>query len=76
LGMLPDYNRYISLFFDKMQVKCTLMYLAGCDILTAKNQMGHADIKTTLAIYSHLDTYYKRKSMSKLDDFLNKQEAV
>ena len=50
---------------------CTLMYLAGCDILTARNQMGHTDINTTLGIYSHLDAVYKRKSMSKLDDFLN-----
>lgn len=50
---------------------CTMMYLAGVDILTAKNQMGHADIKTTLAIYTHLDSIHKRKSMSKLDDFLD-----
>ena len=49
---------------------CTLMYHAGVDILTAKSQMGHADIKTTLAIYTHLDSIYKRKSMSKLDAFL------
>ena len=50
---------------------CTMMYLAGVDILTAKNQMGHADIKTTLAIYTHLDAIHKRKSMAKLDNFLN-----
>ena len=49
---------------------CTMMYLAGVDILTARDQMGHADIKTTLAIYSHLDSIHKRKSMAKLDDFL------
>ena len=49
---------------------CTLMYLAGCDLLTAKNQMGHSDARTTLSIYSHLDAVYKRKSMLKLDDFL------
>jgi len=52
------------------------MYLAGCDILTARNQMGHADIKTTLAIYSHLDAVYKRKSMSKLDDFLDGEKST
>ena len=49
---------------------CTLMYLAGVDILTAQQQMGHADVKTTLSIYSHLDAKYKKKNISKLDDFL------
>ena len=29
-----------------------------------------ADVKTTLQIYTHLDSVYKRNSMSKLDDFL------
>ena len=48
----------------------TMLYFAGVDILTAKNQMGHSDIKTTLEIYTHLDAVYKRKAMNKLDDFL------
>jgi integrase len=48
----------------------TMLYLAGVDILTAKEQLGHADIKTTLEIYTHLDAIYKRKAMNKLDDFL------
>jgi len=50
---------------------CTIMYMAGVDILTAKNQMGHSDIKTTLEIYTHLDAVHKRKAMTKLDDFLS-----
>ena len=49
---------------------CTLMYLAGVDILTAQQQMGHSDVKTTLSIYSHLDALYKKKNISKLDSFL------
>lgn len=49
---------------------CTMLYLAGVDILTAKIQMGHADIRTTLEIYTHLDSIHKRKSMSKLDAYL------
>jgi len=40
------------------------MYLSGVDILTAMQQPGHADIKTTLAIYSHLDKKFKRKSIA------------
>lgn len=49
----------------------TLLYFAGVDILTAKAQLGHADIKTTLEIYTHLDRQYKRKAIDKLDKFLN-----
>jgi integrase len=50
----------------------TMLYLAGVDILTAKVQLGHSDIKTTLDIYTHLDAKYKRKSMNKLDRYLKK----
>ena len=52
----------------------TLLYLAGVDVLTARDQLGHADIKTTLGIYTHLDKIYKRKSMSKLDNYLDPKE--
>lgn len=54
----------------------TLLYLSGVDVLTAKEQLGHSDIKTTLQIYTHLDKQFKRKSMSKLDDYLeNKSQC-
>ena len=53
----------------------TLLYLAGVDVLTAKDQLGHSDIKTTLAIYTHLDKIYKRKSMAKLDNYLNPKKS-
>ena len=49
---------------------CTLLYHAGIDVLTAMKQMGHADVNTTLSIYTHLDSIYKRKAMSKLDTLL------
>lgn len=48
----------------------TMLYFAGVDVLTAKEQLGHSDIKTTLEIYTHLDAAYKRKAMNKLDDYL------
>ncbi|MCL2636925.1 MAG: site-specific integrase [Oscillospiraceae bacterium] len=54
----------------------TMMYFAGVDILTAKEQAGHADIKTTMAIYTHLDKQFKKNSMSKLDDFLMKNKLA
>ena len=50
----------------------SMLYKAGVDVLTAKDQLGHSDIKTTLNIYTHLDSIYKLHSMSKLDDYLTK----
>ncbi len=48
----------------------TMLYHAGVDVLTAKEQLGHSDIKTTLEIYTHLDAVHKRRSMDKLDAYL------
>ena len=45
--------------------------MSGVDILTAKELAGHSDIKTTMEIYTHLDKKLKRKSVSKLDEYLN-----
>ena len=51
----------------------TMMYLSGIDALTAKEQAGHADIKTTLEIYTHLDKEHKKNSIAKLDTFISKE---
>jgi integrase len=48
------------------------MYEAGIDALTAKEQLGHADIKTTLSIYTHLSNQHKETQVNKLDAFLQK----
>ena len=49
---------------------CTLLYLSGVDVVQACAQMGHADVSTTLRIYTHLDSIHKRKSVDKLDEYL------
>lgn len=49
----------------------TMMYMAGVDILTAKEQAGHKDIQTTMEIYTHLDEQFKIKNITKLNDYLN-----
>ncbi len=55
---------------------CTIMFEAGIDALTAKEQLGHADIKTTLSIYTHLSTQHKEIQVNKLDDFLKSGSKV
>ena len=54
----------------------SLLYKAGIDVLTAKSQLGHADIKTTLNIYTHLDAKFKLNSMAKLNDYLSTNNAT
>lgn len=49
---------------------CTIMYEANIDAMTAKEQMGHADIQTTLSIYTHLSSQHKEQQINKLDAFL------
>ena len=51
---------------------CTIMFEAGIDALTAKEQLGHSDIKTTLSIYTHLSAQHKELQVNKLDTFLQK----
>jgi len=51
---------------------CTIMFEAGIDALTAKEQLGHSDIKTTLSIYTHLSAQHKATQVNKLDAFLEK----
>lgn len=50
---------------------CTMMYEAGVDLYTAKEQMGHADVQTTLNIYTHLQKAHQEKNIAKLDDYLD-----
>ena len=51
---------------------CTTMFEAGVDAMTAKDQMGHADIQTTMSIYTHLSEQHKEKQANKLDAFYKK----
>lgn len=48
----------------------TLLYMSGVDVLTAKEQAGHADIKTTMEIYTHLDSEFKKHNINKLDEYI------
>ena len=54
----------------------TMMYQAGVDVLTAKEQAGHADIQTTLSIYTHLDRTHKRRQMDKLDEYIKEKSSL
>ena len=48
----------------------TNMILAGIDAVTVKEQLGHANIQTTLNIYTHVTAEHKQTQINKLDSFL------
>ena len=49
---------------------CTLLYQAGVDVLTARDQMGHASVQVTQEIYTHLDEKHKAQKMEAFDAYL------
>ena len=49
---------------------CTMMFEAGMSALSAREQMGHADIQTTLSIYTHLSNQQKVNDAKKFDELL------
>lgn len=54
----------------------SILYEAGVDVLTAKEFLGHADVQTTLNIYTHLNKDKKKKETSKLNSFLNTSQML
>lgn len=58
---------------DLRHTFATILYESGTDVLVAKEQLGHSDVRTTLSIYTHLSAEHQERSVSKLNDFL---EAV
>lgn len=47
----------------------TMLFEAEVDVYTAKDLMGHADIETTMAIYTHLRNKKKMSSLDKLQEY-------
>lgn len=49
----------------------TILFEADVDVYTAKRLLGHADIKTTMAIYTHLREKKKQESVDKLKAYVS-----
>ena len=49
----------------------TILYDAEVDVLTAQKLLGHADVKTTLEIYTHLSKEKEAHNIDKLNRFLS-----
>lgn len=50
---------------------CSVLHDQGVDVLVARDLMGHADITTTLAIYTHLDKDKKFDHFNEVRDIMS-----
>lgn len=48
----------------------TMLYDAGVDVYTAQRLLGHADVQTTLAIYTHLKESRNKEDIKKLNEYV------
>lgn len=49
----------------------TILFEAGVDVYTAQRLLGHSDIETTMAVYTHLRERKKNESIDKLKNYTN-----
>ena len=69
---IPD----MGIKFNAHQLRhtyATMLYLSEVDVLTAKELLGHCDIKTTLGIYTHLEEKYKKLNIIKFDQYIQSE---
>lgn len=75
--LLKVLNEELQFEFDWHSLRHTyasLLFEAGVDTLTAKELLGHSDVKTTIGIYTHLSEKGRKLSIAKLDNFLDEEE--
>lgn len=53
---------------------CTLLFESGATIKEAQDRMGHADVKTTMNIYTHVTKSQKEKTADKFINFMTTDE--
>lgn len=54
----------------------TILYDAGVDVLTAQRLLGHADVQTTMRIYTHLSKQKEQQSIAALNAHIGSEIAV
>ena len=76
IGAPADKRKALPMVIDTFTPHClrhtyaTMLYDAGVDVLTAKEFLGHSDIKTTLSIYTHLSAEKSQSDIGKLNQYL------
>lgn len=69
---VPDMNMRFNVH-QLRHTYATMLYLSGVDILTAKELLGHSDVKITLNIYTHLEQNCKKLNIIKFDQYIQSE---
>ena len=54
----------------------TMLYYVGVDLKSAQYLLGHATVRMTMELYTHLDTSKAKQAVSAIDIFLNSSQNV
>lgn len=60
---------------DLRHTFCTMLYTSGVDVKTAAYLMGHADIRVTMAIYTHLSNEKRDASQALMLSYFDQLDA-
>ena len=60
---------------DLRHTFCTMLYNSGVDVKTAAYLMGHADIRVTMAIYTHLSNEKRDESQALMLSYFDQLDA-
>lgn len=70
----PEYGSILTPHYFRHNF-ASILYNAGVDVLTAQKYLGHKDIRTTLAIYSHLAAEMEDLSADKAQAAISEKVA-
>lgn len=54
---------------------CTMMFEAGMDLPTVQAQIGHADSRMTLEVYTHISKQHRDSQTDRYDDYLSRYSS-
>lgn len=70
-----SYCKEIGYEFTPHQLRhyyASKLFSGDVDVLTAQAQLGHANVRTTMEVYTHLQEQQRQKGNSKIDDIFSK----
>ena len=76
-GKISKYDPNFKQMLDKItphmlrHTYASMLYFSGVEVLTAQKLLGHADLSTTLKIYTHLQEQTEKLSIEKFDTFVS-----
>lgn len=71
MGFLDAHGKHTLTAHVLRHGYATMLYDAGVDVYAAQKLLGHADIQTTLSIYTHLKKEREMQSIARLEQYVS-----